>query len=134
GEVRAGPEFLPPVLMAVPGRSIQQDVLASGTRVPNWVRHAPLAVRDPVLCAAVLWTVVIAAGFVLMSGRTDWQVRAYWIGQLPLDLLLAWSSWRVSRIATGAGKRFWTILTAVGTLFLFGDTYQTVLTVLSSGK
>jgi diguanylate cyclase (GGDEF)-like protein len=88
---------------------------------------------DPALQAALLGTALIGALFLVLDGRTQAQVRAFWIGQLPLDLLLAWSSWRVFRLATGAIRRFWGVLGAAGTLFLCGDTVQAALTVVGHG-
>ena len=87
------------------------------------------------MIGAVAWTLVAAVLFFALPGATEtgtlWQVRVFWIFQLPLDGLLAYSSWRVCRLATGAARRFWRILASVGTLFLSGDTFQTVLTFVS---
>ncbi|GIE93256.1 GGDEF domain-containing protein [Paractinoplanes rishiriensis] len=91
-------------------------------------------VRDPLLRLGALWTALIAVVFFALSGYTDWQVRAFWLGQLPLDALLAWSSYQVFRIATGPVRRFWGVLTAVGVLFLCGDTIQTFLTFTHAGE
>ncbi len=120
--------------MAAASRSIPQDVLGSAVRVRQWFGHWPLLRADRVLRASVLWTVLIAALFVVLPDRTEWQVRAYWIGQLPLDLMLAWSSWKVFKLATGALRRFWGVLGAVGSLFLCGDTFQTALVFVGDGK
>ncbi|MEU4243699.1 GGDEF domain-containing protein [Actinoplanes sp. NPDC026619] len=85
-------------------------------------------IRDPLLSGAILWTGLAAVLFYFFASNTDQQVRVFWTFQLPLDSLLVISSWQVSRIATGAVRRFWRILAGVGSMFLFGDTFQTVLT------
>ena len=85
---------------------------------------------DPVLLSMILWTALAAGLFFVFSGNTTRQVQIYWAMQLPLDGVLAYFSWRVQRIAAGAVRRFWRILTAVGLLFLLGDTFQTVETLL----
>jgi diguanylate cyclase (GGDEF)-like protein len=90
------------------------------------------------LIGAVLWTALAAVLFCALAddsaASTDWQVRTFWFFQLPLDVLLAYSSWRVFRVATGPTRRFWGILCGVGILFLAGDSFQTVLTfVMRSG-
>ncbi|WP_433296156.1 diguanylate cyclase domain-containing protein [Actinoplanes sp. CA-030573] len=87
--------------------------------------EAPALRKDPVLIGAVAWTAVAAILFCLAG--TTWQVRTFWFFQLPLDGLLAYSSWRVFRIATGPTRRFWAVLGTVGSLFLVGDSFQTVL-------
>jgi len=87
------------------------------------------------LLGSVAFTLVAAVLFVALAGpsasSTLWQVRTFWIFQVPLDALLAYSSWRVIQVATGATRRFWRILAGVGSLFMVGDTTQTVLTFLS---
>jgi diguanylate cyclase (GGDEF)-like protein len=98
-------------------------------------QQRPSLLRDPLLIGATAWTVLAAALFVALAGNTAtdtlWQVRTFWFFQLPLDALLAYSSWRVFRIATGATRRFWRILASVASLFLFGDSFQTLLTFVS---
>ena len=39
-------------------------------------------------------------------------------------MLLAYSSWRVHQLATGALRRFWLVLACSGTLITLGDTAQ----------
>jgi diguanylate cyclase (GGDEF)-like protein len=99
------------------------------------VRQWPALARDPLLIGAVLWTVLAAALFVGLAGASEtnmlWQVRALWLVQLPLDGLLVYSSWRVFRIAVGPTRRFWLILGSVTALFLFGDSFQAVLSLLA---
>jgi diguanylate cyclase (GGDEF)-like protein len=99
------------------------------------VRQSPSLVRDPLLIAAVLWSVLAAALFAGLAGKSGtsalWQVRILWLFQVPLDGLLVYSSWRVFRIATGATRRFWLILGSVTSLFLFGDSFQTLLSFLA---
>ncbi|HEX5199609.1 diguanylate cyclase domain-containing protein [Paractinoplanes rhizophilus] len=91
--------------------------------------------RDPLLIGAVAWTALAAVIFFALSADTEtntlWQVRAYWIFQLPLDGLLAYSSWRVFRVAAGATRRFWLVLAASVSGFLCGDSIQTVLTFVN---
>ena len=102
---------------------------------PGRLRQWPSLGRDPLLIGAIVWTLVAAILFVALAGASEtstlWQVRTFWVFQLPLDALLSYSSWRVFRLATGAARRFWRILTAVGSLFLAGDTFQTAQTLLS---
>jgi diguanylate cyclase (GGDEF)-like protein len=113
----------PRVLMPAAPLSIRTTVRgAEGLR--SWF-------RDPLMSAAVLWTGLAALFFYLLAASTDWQVRAFWAFQLPLDALLVYSSWRVVRIASGPIRRFWRVLTAVSTCFLLGDTFQTGLTLVS---
>jgi diguanylate cyclase (GGDEF)-like protein len=69
-----------------------------------------------------------------LAGQENRQVRAFWLFQPPLDVLLAYSSWRVCRKATGALRRFWRVLAAAGTLFTVGDTTQTVLAFHRHGQ
>ena len=111
-------------------RSIQTLV-----EVPDGVRQWPSLRRDVLIVASVAWTALATILFVALPGDTPmetlWQVRVFWFFQLPLDGLLAYSSWRVFRIATGTTRRFWRILASVASLFLVGDTFQTVLTLLS---
>jgi diguanylate cyclase (GGDEF)-like protein len=102
---------------------------------PGRLRQRPSLRRDPLLIGSVAWTLVAAILFVALAGTSQsstlWQVRTFWVFQLPLDALLAYSSWRVFRLATGAARRFWRILAGVGSLFLAGDTIQTTQTFLS---
>jgi len=102
---------------------------------PGRQRQWPSLCRDPLLIGSVVWTLVAAILFVALAGASEsntlWQVRTFWLFQPPLDALLAYSSWRVFRIATGATRRFWRILAGVGSLFLCGDVFQTAQTFLS---
>ncbi|WP_229070401.1 GGDEF domain-containing protein [Actinoplanes sp. DH11] len=91
---------------------------------------APAIRHDPLLTAAGWWTILAVLLFFLLAGHVDAQIRIYWAFQVPLDLLLAYSSWRVSRVATGPIRRFWRVLTACGILFVIGDTTQTVTVLL----
>jgi diguanylate cyclase (GGDEF)-like protein len=90
-------------------------VIGSGS-----IRH------DPVLAVAAAWTLLGTALFFILDGHSDTQVNVYWAFQVPLDALLAYSSWRVFRIATGAIRRFWRFMAIAGTLFTFGDIVQTL--------
>ena len=84
---------------------------------------------DPILVASVLWTALGCVLFFVADDHNS-QVQVFWAFQPPLDLVLAWYSWRVYRIAAGTLRRFWLILASVGTLFLLGDIHQTIVTVL----
>jgi diguanylate cyclase len=90
---------------------------------------------DPVLVGSVLWAALGCILFFVAADDSATQVQAFWVFQPPLDAVLAWCSWRVYRIATGVIRRFWLVLTVVGTLFLVGDIQQAVLTLLDpAGK
>jgi len=102
--------------------------------VRRWLGYTPALRRDPILLFIVGWTALAAVLFFVLDGRVAWQVHTFWFGQLPLDALLCVGSWRVSRVATGPARRFWRVLTGVGALFTFGDTFQTVLTFLDPGR
>jgi diguanylate cyclase (GGDEF)-like protein len=91
---------------------------------------APALRHDPLLTAATWWTILAVILLFTLSGNTDSQIRVFWAFQVPLDILLAYSSWRVSRIATGPTRRFWRVMTLSGVLFMIGDTTQTI-TVLT---
>ncbi|MDT4992679.1 MAG: diguanylate cyclase [Actinoplanes sp.] len=84
-----------------------------------------MLLRDPVILAMTAWTTLGSVLIFLISGHTSRQVQVFWVFQPPLDVVLALSSWRVYRIATGAVRRFWRILAAVGSVFLIGDCFQT---------
>ncbi|WP_433797511.1 diguanylate cyclase domain-containing protein [Actinoplanes sp. CA-252034] len=90
--------------------------------------------HDPVLAVATAWTLLGTALFFVLQGHSDAQVNVYWAFQPPLDLLLAYSSWRVFRIATGATRRFWRFMTIAGTLFTAGDTVQVVQSFWEGGQ
>ncbi|SDT52829.1 GGDEF domain-containing protein [Actinoplanes derwentensis] len=81
------------------------------------------------LAVAIAWTLVGSALFVVFNGNPDFQVSTFWIFQPPLDALFAFASWRVSRMATGAGRRFWRILTVAGVLFTTGDITQSLISL-----
>jgi diguanylate cyclase (GGDEF)-like protein len=104
------------------------------SRRRRWTGRAPAFHRDPLLIAAVLWTLLATVLFFVLDGDSNGQVKVYWLFQPPLDLLLAYSSWRVSRIATGPIRRFWRILAGAGALFVVGDTTQTVLAMTGTGQ
>ncbi|GID30791.1 GGDEF domain-containing protein [Paractinoplanes brasiliensis] len=86
--------------------------------------------RDPWLLGLLAWTGLTFVSFVLLAEHDEWQVRLFWGFQPGVDFLLALFSWRVARLATGATRRFWLVLTATGSLFTLGDTTQAVLTFL----
>jgi diguanylate cyclase (GGDEF)-like protein len=98
-------------------------VIGSGS-----IRH------DPALAVASAWTLLGAVLFFVLHGHSDTQVNVFWAFQPPLDALLAYSAWRVFRIATGATRRFWRLLAIAGTLFTIGDTIQTVQSLWTPGQ
>ncbi|MCY1141238.1 GGDEF domain-containing protein [Actinoplanes sp. Pm04-4] len=84
--------------------------------------------RDPLLIGFVAWTALAGLLFFLLDGQPTAQVRVFWSFQPVMDLSLAMCSWRVARLATGAVRRFWLVMVALGLLFAVGDTVQSVLT------
>jgi diguanylate cyclase len=82
------------------------------------------------MIAAVLWALVGTGLLLALDGQANGQVRVFWAFQPPLDALLAYSSWRVARLATGAARRFWLVMAGAGVLFTIGDTTQAVLALL----
>jgi diguanylate cyclase (GGDEF)-like protein len=92
--------------------------------------RAPVFHRDPLLIAATIWSVLATVLFFAFHQDSNSQVGVYWAFQPPLDVLLAYSAWQVSRIATGPTRRFWRILAGAGALFTVGDSMQTVLALL----
>ncbi|MBB2949217.1 diguanylate cyclase (GGDEF)-like protein [Actinoplanes lutulentus] len=95
---------------------------------------APALRHDPLLTAATWWTILAVILLFTLAGHTESQVRVFWAFQVPLDVLLAYSSWRVSRVATGPTRRFWRVLTLAGLLFVIGDTTQTITVLLNGGQ
>ncbi|MEU4420452.1 GGDEF domain-containing protein [Actinoplanes sp. NPDC024001] len=87
---------------------------------------APVIRRDPVLTAAGWWTAAAVILLFAFHGNFEAETQIYWAFQVPLDALLAYSSWQVARIATGAVRRFWIVLTACGVLFACGDATQAI--------
>ncbi|HWS34002.1 MAG TPA: GGDEF domain-containing protein [Actinoplanes sp.] len=85
--------------------------------------------QDPVLTVAVAWTLLGSALFLVFSGDPGTQVGTFWLFQPPLDVMFAFCSWRVSRMAAGANRRFWLVLTVAGILFTIGDTTQFVISL-----
>src|SRR4051812_8383350 len=94
------------VLRPAARRSIRTIVDSPG-RLRQW--HS--LCRDPLLIGATAWTLVAAILFIALSGPsagdTLWQVRIFWVFQLPLDALLAYSSWRGFWGAPRAAPRGW---------------------------
>ncbi|MFD0523361.1 GGDEF domain-containing protein [Paractinoplanes durhamensis] len=86
------------------------------------------------MIAAALWALAGVGLLFTFDDHHNSQVRVFWLFQPPLDLLLAYSSWRVARKATGALRRFWRVLAAAGTLFTIGDTSQVVLAFHQQGQ
>jgi diguanylate cyclase (GGDEF)-like protein len=84
--------------------------------------------RDRVTVAAIAWALLAMLMFVLLSGHRTGSLRIFWSFQPPLDLLFAYSSWRVSRLATGVNRRFWRIMVVAASMFVFGDSVQSALT------
>ncbi|MEU4155044.1 GGDEF domain-containing protein [Actinoplanes sp. NPDC026670] len=83
---------------------------------------------------ATAWTLLGTALFFVLAGHSDTQVNVFWAFQPPLDVLLAYSSWRVFRMATGATRRFWRLMAIAGSLFTVGDTIQVVQSFLEPGQ
>ena len=106
---------------------------STAERKRRWQVDLPALRRDRVLLGAALWTLLAIVLFGVLDGRTSRQVQVYWSFQPPVDALLAYSSWRVHRMATGAIRRFWLILAAAGTLFFSGDCFQTIMTYRQPG-
>jgi diguanylate cyclase (GGDEF)-like protein len=94
------------------------------------IGRAPVFHRDPLLIAATLWSLLATVLFFAFHQDSNSQVGVYWAFQPPLDVLLAYSAWQVSRIATGPTRRFWRILAGAGVLFTFGDSVQAVIALL----
>ena len=86
------------------------------------------------LAVALAWTLLGSALLFILHGRSDAQVNVFWAFQPPLDALLAYSSWRVARIATGPIRRFWRMLAVAGALFTVGDTVQTAISFAEPGQ
>ncbi|WP_067501072.1 bifunctional diguanylate cyclase/phosphodiesterase [Actinoplanes sp. TFC3] len=82
--------------------------------------------RDRVLQGIVLWSLLIVLLFVLLRPAAR-QVEIFWVAQIPLDMLLAWFSWRVHLQASGATRRFWGVLAGSASLFVIGDVTQSAL-------
>ncbi|MBM2619565.1 GGDEF domain-containing protein [Actinoplanes sp. LDG1-06] len=90
--------------------------------------------RDPVILAAALW---LLAGCVLLfayAGHANRQVQLFWVFQMPLDVLLAYTCWRVYRISASPARRFWGVLAAAAAAFVVGDGSQAVIALLSEGQ
>ncbi|WP_045742184.1 GGDEF domain-containing protein [Actinoplanes rectilineatus] len=87
-----------------------------------------------VLLVAVAWTLLAGALFVQFAGVPDRQVTVFWTFQPPLDALLLWSSWRVTRASAGVVRRFWRSMTMAAALFLTGDTVQAVQSLRTPGE
>jgi diguanylate cyclase (GGDEF)-like protein len=83
-----------------------------------------------VLAVAVAWTLLGASLLFILHGQADAQVNVFWAFQPPLDAMLAYASWRISRIATGPIRRFWRMMAVAGVLFTVGDTVQTGVSFL----
>ncbi|WP_308201132.1 GGDEF domain-containing protein [Paractinoplanes maris] len=90
--------------------------------------------RDPVVIAAVLWTLGGCVALFALSGHSNAQVRVFWFFQPPLDMLMAYSSWQVSRMTTGALRRFWSVMAAAGALLTIGDSVQVVTALAGRGQ
>jgi diguanylate cyclase (GGDEF)-like protein len=128
----AGPGFLSPAgnrPMLTPERRAQ--AAASGGRaVSGSAGRASALRRDPVLIGIVAWTALACLLLVTLAGHTGWQVRVFWTFQPVTDVILTVCSWRVHRLAGGAIRRFWLVMSVAGALFLTGDTYQAGLSLL----
>jgi diguanylate cyclase (GGDEF)-like protein len=116
------------------GREVPSDgwgaVNGTDGHAGRWLSHLPALRRDPILLAMVAWTLLATVLFVTLAGRTEWQVLTFWAFMPPLDAVLPLSAWRIHRIATGATRRFWLVLTGSGLLLMAGDSVQAVLTAV----
>ncbi|KHD76501.1 histidine kinase [Actinoplanes utahensis] len=84
--------------------------------------------QDPVLAVATAWT-LLGTALLFLVDSADARVNVFWAFQPALDALLAYSAWRVSRIAVGAIRRFWRMLAVAGSLFTLGDTVQALVSL-----
>ncbi|WP_239082435.1 GGDEF domain-containing protein [Actinoplanes teichomyceticus] len=100
---------------------------------PDAVRRSALH-RDPVALAAAAWTAFGMVLLLALAGHANSQVRVFWLFQPPLDVLLAYSSWRVFQIAGGAIRRYWRLQAIGASLFVVGDTVQCVLAFTRHGQ
>ncbi|GIE97627.1 hypothetical protein Ari01nite_50920 [Paractinoplanes rishiriensis] len=82
----------------------------------------------------MLWTLAGMALLLLLAGQANTQVKVFWAFQPPLDALLAYSAWRVYRVATGALRRFWLVLAFTGALFTIGDLTQAIVALTGEGQ
>jgi diguanylate cyclase (GGDEF)-like protein len=116
--------------------AVDSDLVIQARSAAVRIRQAlALALRhDPVLIAAALWTLAGLGMLFFVAEHGDGQVRTFWAFQPPLDALLAYSSWRVFRMATGALRRFWRVLALAGALYTIGDTTQAVLAFGQHGQ
>ncbi|MEV0895610.1 GGDEF domain-containing protein [Actinoplanes sp. NPDC049802] len=90
--------------------------------------------QDPVLAVAAAWTVLGVALFFMLDGSPDTQVNVYWVFQPPLDALLAYSAWRVWRVAARPLRRFWLLLSIAGGVLTVGDVIQVVVSFWQPGE
>ncbi|GAA0523148.1 hypothetical protein Ade02nite_96500 [Paractinoplanes deccanensis] len=118
-------------LAAEDDKVIPSDKVMRERSVLSTLAHAIR--RDPLLVTAVLWTLA-GAGLLWSLDQANDQVRVFWALQPPLDALLAYSAWRVHRMATGAVRRFWLVMTVAGVLFTAGDTTQAVVALTGHGQ
>lgn len=90
--------------------------------------------RDWILRAMVAWALLAVVLWVGFDGHADWQARIFWTFQPPLDAALAFCSWRVSRLAAGAVRRFWRAMAFAGMLFTAGDASEVLLSWSTAGQ
>ncbi|MBL7258712.1 GGDEF domain-containing protein [Paractinoplanes lichenicola] len=83
--------------------------------------------RDPVIIGAALWALAGCVALFALAGQANRQVQVFWLLQAPMDLLMAYTSWRVFRLAAGAARRFWAVLAVAAGLWTVGDTAQAVI-------
>ncbi|GAB2578020.1 hypothetical protein Aab01nite_10500 [Paractinoplanes abujensis] len=89
--------------------------------------------RDTALRVLTGLTVLGCALFFVLDGDPVRQVQAYWAFQVPLDAALALGSWRLRAIAPERFRRFWSMLTFAGVCFTVGDSFQTILSMVTPG-
>ncbi|MBU2669111.1 GGDEF domain-containing protein [Actinoplanes bogorensis] len=60
----------------------------------------------------------------VLSGHANGQVQVFWAAQPLLDAMVAYASWRVVRISSGAQRRFWLAMGGACAAFVVGDCVQ----------
>ncbi|GAA1030492.1 bifunctional diguanylate cyclase/phosphodiesterase [Virgisporangium ochraceum] len=86
--------------------------------------------RDPVLLGVSALVAASSAWFMLGGGGLHPRVLLLWALQVPLDVVLCWSAWRVRAVATGPARGFWTVFAVATVMWTVGDVIQTFLTAL----
>ncbi|HEU5107318.1 MAG TPA: GGDEF domain-containing protein, partial [Micromonosporaceae bacterium] len=77
--------------------------------------------------------VASSAWFMLGGGGLHPRILLLWALQVPLDVVVCWSAWRVRSFATGPARGFWSVFAVATVMWTIGDTTQAVLTALNPG-